>query len=140
MWQSEERDEVREGGRASENFLQFFGELAGHRLLIFSLTWEDIKPHELELVLAFSGWGGIVLPEETHPMDQQSQSQSQRQQRMTGLSPSPFVNQTLLKLAGPLKHLPRVLQNGPQVPKVLLLYSVTPCKTTGFRDFVSSVN
>lgn len=76
MWPREERDEVKEGGRASENFLQFFGDLAGHRLLIFSLTCEDIKPHELELVLAFSGWSGIVLPEKTHPIDQQSQSQT----------------------------------------------------------------
>lgn len=83
-------------GEISDSILQLFRGLAEHRLLTFSLTSEDIKPHKLEMVLAFSEWGGVVLPEKPYPIsqeiNQQSQSQWQSQQRLTSLLPSPFVN------------------------------------------------
>lgn len=56
----------------TDYFFQFFGDLEEHRLLIFGRTLEDIKPHELEMVLAFGEWDGVVLPEEPHPIGQET--------------------------------------------------------------------
>lgn len=39
---------------------------------MFSLTSEDIKPHALEMALAFSEWGGVVLPEKPHLISQET--------------------------------------------------------------------
>lgn len=36
------------------------------------MTSEDIKPCDLEVVLAFSGWGGVFLPEKPYPIGQET--------------------------------------------------------------------
>lgn len=77
----------------------------------------------MEMVPAISGWAGVVLPEELYPTGQETTSQTANDGQVISIT---FCQQTFAQLVAPLKYLPIVLQNGPLVPKMLLLYSGTP--------------